>query len=86
MEDLRCYTLHFYYRIKGADLFNGEDGFSTCSLEEAIKNMENITINKFNEISNDYRALVAKQCKVPIENIIPISRDEYKENTEEEDE
>lgn len=85
IPDFRCLTLHFYFRVKGADLFNGDDGFCTTTANEAVKGLDDLTPEKFVELAEGYRQLVANQLHVPLENVIQIDRDEYKLNTDEGD-
>ncbi len=83
MRDLRCYTLHFFFQVEGAKLYNGETGYVASSFDQCTKEMEgNSTVEGFNKVSECYRELIADQLKVPIEQVIPISRDCYDSNTE----
>lgn len=89
MEDLRCISLHFYFKVLDADMYGGEGsiGFAGCSANECIKDIDNCTTVKgFDVISEKYRAYIAMQMKVPTSKVIPISRTEYKNNTEEDEE
>lgn len=93
MKDLRCVTLHFYFKIIDADIFGGEgtEGYATTSSGECIGSSnktfdEMVSREGFNKICDAYRELLSGQMDVPVENIIPISRDEYKENIEEDEE
>jgi hypothetical protein len=84
LRDLRCYSLHFFFQIEGAELYNGETGYASSSFEQCTKEMEkNSTVEGFNKVSEVYRKVVAEQLKVPIEQVIPISRECYEANTEE---
>ncbi len=82
-KDLRCYTLHFFYKVEGAELYNGKTGYVSTSFDQCTKEMEtNSTVEGFNKLSEWYRKLVAEQLKISIEQVIPISRDWYNKNTE----
>ena len=93
MEDLRCVTLHFYFKIVDSDMFGGEGtiGYITASNGEALGSKklpfdDMVSLEGFNSMRDAYRKLISCQMEVPVEKIIPISRDEYKENTEEDEE
>ena len=82
--DLRCHTLHFYFKIDDSEIFGGEgaDGYVAYEIEKATKVP---TIDEEKELADSVRTGLSEMLKVPIDKIIRISRDEYLENTEEEE-
>lgn len=91
MQDLRCISLHFYFKVLDADLFGGEgtEGYTAFTSEECIgtpkKTIDNITsLEGFNSTSEIIRKSIASQMGVTIDKVIAISRQEYKNNIEEE--
>lgn len=92
MKDLRCVTLHFYYKIVDSEMFGGEGtvGYVSASNGESLGSEkmpfdEIVSIEGFNSTCDAYRKIISYQMDVPLEKIIPISRDEYKDNTEDEE-
>lgn len=93
MEDLRCVTLHFYFKVLDAELFGGKGtkGYAATSANECLGSEEvsfdkMVSLKEFNKICDKYRKCISVQMKVPEENVVAISRDEYKENTDEDEE
>ncbi|MCR2045517.1 hypothetical protein NSA23_15555 [Anaerosalibacter massiliensis] len=82
-EDLRCYTLHYFYKVIDTDLFNGEDGFLEFKAHKATKipSLEE-DIKRGEAIRKDF----AKLLKVSVEKIKRIDRDEYLENVPDDEE
>ncbi|MEG2289074.1 MAG: hypothetical protein RSA29_04530 [Clostridium sp.] len=85
-NDFRCFTLHFYFKIEGSELFNNEVGYSTITVSEATKKIDEITtIAGYLEKGNMLKVAIANQCDVSVDNITLISREEYHENTDDGD-
>ena len=61
----------------------GSEGYTKANMGESVKLP---TEGYENEIAEQYRKLFASQLEVNIDDVIRISRDEYAENTEEDDE
>lgn len=74
--------LTFYFKITGSEMFYGEDGYSATSMNIQFSTPK-VNLEKRAEA---LRKGFADLCKVPIENVVSVSREEYKLNTEEEDE
>lgn len=83
MEDLRCVTIHFFYKVEGADLWDGGIGYIKCECEYALK--YDGSIETYNNLSDTYKAIVGNQLNISLENIIAISRDEYLKNVDDEE-
>ena len=82
MKDLRCYTLHYFYKVIDTDLFEGEDGFLEYKMHKATKVPK---LEEDEEIGEKVKENFAKLLKVSIDKIIRIDRDEYLENVPEEE-
>lgn len=85
--DLRCYSIHFFYKIKDAELYGGigNIGYAETNLDRAV-NTEAFTAEHFAKASENIKIGIAEQLKVPVENITAIHRDEYEEATREDEE
>lgn len=80
MEDLRLFSMHYYYRVEDSDMFCGEDGYVSSDINYA-KNYPDLEEDK--KIEQRHKEAFSGMLEVPIENIIRISREEYLENTDE---
>ena len=83
IEDLRCHTIHLFYKIEGSEIFFYKDGYAQKQGHMAT-NM--LSLEDDQEIGESGRIHFAKFCEVPLENVTRISRDEYLENTKNGDE
>lgn len=83
MKDLRCYTMHYYFKIIGAEFFGGKDGYVSLTFDEATKKLE---LEDDMRMGNVFKADYALAFNVELKNVVRISRDEYKENVDENDE
>jgi|GEM_PF-3600721 len=84
MKDLRCHTVHLFFKVLDSDMFGGDGtiGYVNSNAGECwpVPNEESEKrhIEKM-------RKIFADQMEVPVDKVIQISRDEYRGNTEEED-
>jgi len=88
MENNYCATYHFFYRVeKKAGWGDDHEGNPAAIYTEikVHKGTKAMTEEHFNSIHEKYRASMAAQLKVNVDYVIPIGRDEYLENTEEEE-
>jgi len=87
MEDLRCFTVHFFYEIKDAEIYGGigHKGYAEMKYDMAV-NAEAFTAERFLEHSKSNAKILASQLKVPVENVTAVHRDIYQANTAEDDE
>lgn len=92
MEDLRCVSLHFYFKVLDSDMFGGEGtvGFTSCSANHCDGGSKGIeyavSLEGFNKTRDCYRDFMAEQLNVSKDKLVPISYKEYMENTEEDEE
>ena len=91
MTDFRCFSLHFYFKILGANIDGEvEDAiYSKVSLDECVggdkQSLDEIlSLEGFKEMSESYRGICSKSLNVPLENVIQVTRDEYIANSEDE--
>jgi hypothetical protein len=86
MEDLRCFTLHFFFEIKDAEIYGGKGttGYAEMTYDKAT-NAEAFTADSYIEHSKTNAQILANQLHVPVENIAPIHRDKYDEMTKSEE-
>ncbi|HBF4616112.1 hypothetical protein I4O28_06140 [Clostridioides difficile] len=79
--DLRCISLHFYYKI--VDLEKFEDVFySQANFKEATGDMDKIiSLETFKYYSDYYRKIIAKDLEIDENKVISVSCEEYYENT-----
>ncbi|VIF91197.1 Uncharacterised protein [Clostridioides difficile] len=79
--DLRCISLHFYYKIVDLDKF--EDVFySQANLKEVTGDIYEITsLETFKYYSDCYKKIIAKNLEIDESKVISVSCDEYYENT-----
>lgn len=69
--------MHFYFRVEGSEVFNGDDGYVENKIHQATK------IPTFEEeikLGERAKENFAQLLEVPKEQIIRVSRDEYLEN------
>lgn len=73
-------TLSVYYKIVGADLYGGPEstGYAMMNADFDKENLKDMDFQKFKE---ECAAGFAEMCKVPVENVTLISRQEYETNT-----
>ena len=83
----RCFTIHFFFKIIGCKEYENEEGYITSELsfKRAVIFDFIDTEEKYIEQANKLRIDIAKQCDVPLENIILLTRDEYEELSDEDD-
>lgn len=77
MADLRCHTLHYFYKVIDTKLFDGGDGFIENTIHKATRIPD---LEEDNEIGERGRANFAELLKVPVDKITRIDRDEYVAN------
>lgn len=79
--DLRCISLHFYYKI--VDLEKFEDVFySQTNFKEVTGDIDKITsLETFKYYSDYYRKIIAKGLEIDENKVISVSYEEYYENT-----
>ena len=78
-----CYSFHFFYEVKDAEMYGGV-GYVNTNLEQAV-NPDTFTKESYIISSENIKSGLAKQLKVSIKNIKLISRDEYDNNTKEDE-
>lgn len=73
-------TLNVYYKIVGADLYGGLEstGYAMMKLDFDKENLKDMDFQKLTE---ECAAGFAEMCKIPVKNVILISRQEYEANT-----
>lgn len=73
-------TLSVYYKIVGADLYGGPEstGYAMMVLDFDTKNLGSVNLPVLRE---EGKSGFAETCKVPVENVTLISRQEYEANT-----
>lgn len=78
-------SLGIYFEIKDAELYGGEGttGYAATIVEISIEGLQNADFEKY---ANSQLEAMASMAKVPKEKVRIISKDEYEENTEEEQE
>jgi len=84
MEDLRCHTVHLFFKVLDSDMFGGDGtiGYVNSNAGECWPiPSEEVEKNHTEKM----RKIFADQMEVPVDKVIQISRDEYRENTEEDD-
>lgn len=89
MEDLRCMSLFFHFKILDAEIFGGEGttGYTRASMEECTSGLDKVTTKEgYIEVSKIYQNLFSDRLEVSKNKVILISRDEYEENTDEDEE
>ncbi|HGL5964270.1 TPA: hypothetical protein ACKFJN_002832 [Clostridioides difficile] len=80
MKDLRCISLHFYYKI------STENGvfYANVNFKEATGDINKMTsLEVFEKMSNEYRTRIAEDVEIDECNVISVSSKEYYENTDE---
>ena len=84
MKDVSM-SLGIYFEIKDAELYGGEGttGYAATIVEISIEGLQNADFEKY---ANSQLEAMASMAKVPKEKVRIISKDEYEENTEEEQE
>lgn len=78
-------SLGIYFEIKDAELYGGEGttGYAATIVEISIEGLQNADFEKY---ANSQLEAMASMAKVPKEKVRIISKGEYEENTEEEQE
>lgn len=78
-------SLGIYFEIKDAELYGGEGttGYAATIVEIPIEGLQNADFEKY---ADSQLEAMASMAKVPKEKVRIISKDEYEENTEEEQE
>ncbi|HBE9110305.1 TPA: hypothetical protein KNH21_003624 [Clostridioides difficile] len=80
MMDLRCISLHFYYKI----LTESGVFYANANFKEATGDISKMTsLETFEKMSNEYRQRIAEDTEVDESKIISVSCKEYYENTDE---
>lgn len=81
----RCFTIHFFFKIIGCKEYENEQGYITSELsfKRAVIFDYIDTEEKYIEQANKLRIDLSKQCKVPLENVILLTRDEYEKLSDE---
>ena len=77
-------TLSVYYKIVGADLYGGPEstGYAMMVLDFNTKNLGSVNLPV---IAAEGKSGFAEICKIPVENVTLISRQEYEANTAEQE-
>lgn len=77
-------TLSVYYKIVGADLYGGPEstGYAMMALDFNTKNLGSVNLPV---MAAEGKSGFAETCKVPVENVTLISRQEYEANTAEQE-
>lgn len=85
-QDLRCFTLHFFYEIKDAEIYGGEGSIGYCetSLNKATT-VKDITPEYFLRLSEKFKTDISLQLHVGIDKITAITCDSYDKETAEDD-
>lgn len=82
MDGKKIVTIGLYFEIKDSELYGGMDsvGYASINVECTLENLTNEKLKKYLDSKAEE---IAGMCKVPVENVKPISREEYEEKTEE---
>lgn len=74
-------SLGIYFEVKDAEIYGGEGsvGYAATIMDIPIKGLQKAN---FTQYANSQTEGMAKFCKVPLENVRVISREEYEENTD----
>jgi hypothetical protein len=88
MDDLRCFTIHFFYEIKDAEIYGGVGSIGYAEMKYDMGINADCVASKENymEHSGINAKILATQLHVPVENVMAIHRDVYQKNTAEDDE
>ena len=84
MED-SIVTLGMYFEVKDAYLYGGDGSIGYCNTNVDFKISNLLKADVYNDICNyveELRKRVADMCHIDVEKVRVISRTEYKENTE----
>lgn len=75
-------SLGIYFEVKDAELYGGEGtlGYAATIIDISVDDMQKADFTKY---ANTQIEGMANFCKVPLENVRIITRDEYEENTDE---
>lgn len=81
MENITL-SLGIYFEVKDAELYGGEGtvGYTAIIMEVSVDGLQKADFTKF---VNSQIEETANLCKVPLENVRVITREEYEENTDE---
>lgn len=73
-------TLTFYFEIKDSEIYggDGEIGYAEQKMDLETCDLGNVKLLEAAQSAVEY---FAGLCRVPVENVRIISRDEYEENT-----
>lgn len=71
------YTISMYYKIIGSETYNYDDGYTVMSVD-FLSTAINVDLE---DMVKQEREGLADFHKVPVENVILISRNKYEENT-----
>jgi hypothetical protein len=86
MEDLRCFTVHYFYEIKDAEIYGGKGSTGCAEMKyDMAVNMESLSAEACAKASIANIHILSKQLNVPVENITAIHRDKYLEMTKEDE-
>ncbi len=85
MEDLRCHTIHTYFKVLDSDMYGGEgsEGFMELKAGQCAPVPD---LAQELAYTVEQRKNTAKLLNVSVDKIIWISRDEYRENVAEDEE
>lgn len=83
-EDLRCFTLHMFFRVVGAEYYSGKEECISFDLRYCRGVGAFLDSDIYDQAVEDARKLFATQLNIPIENVTPVSYEEFKENTKDE--
>lgn len=85
-KDLKCFSVHLFFKVLGAEMYNGGTGY-TATNYKFCKDVDYLHDDlKYAGVVTSTKTDIAKMLKIPVENVISISYEEYTENIESEDE
>lgn len=75
-------SLGIYFEVKDAEIYGGEGtvGYAATIKDVSVKGLQEANFTQF---ANSQTEGMAQFCKVPLDKVRVISRQEYEENTEE---
>lgn len=75
-------SLGIYFEVKDAELYGGEGtlGYAATIIDISVDGLQKADFAEY--VKNQIEGM-AKFCKVPLENVRVITRDEYEEETDE---
>lgn len=81
-QDLRCYTVHLFFQVMGADIYDGGTGYVEIKLEHCTNVEALADETQYAQFAETARLSLAEQLRVDPQNVTLISCDEFKAITD----